>query len=112
MKTTIAYTLGGICLLAALLAIGLGTSWFGLVTARPMAKYAEETRREVFETSRAHQSGVNGAIVDYCLNMRSATEPTQRKALARWIINEASTLQGSLTSEASDCLADARAAMN
>jgi hypothetical protein len=100
----------GLWVLAGLALIGV--SWALLVANRPIAKYAEETRRQTFETSRAHQSGVNSAIADYCLNMQTATDDTQRRALARWIINEAATFKGPLTSESSTCLADARAALN
>jgi len=103
------YVLGGIGGLGAILGIGLATSWFGLVTQRPMNQYAEDTRRLVFEHSRAHQSGTNSAISDYCLNLRTATDPAQKQALARWIINEAGTFEGQLTPDAAACVADARA---
>jgi hypothetical protein len=105
------YTLGGIVGIGLLLGLGVATSWFGLVTERPMRQYAEDTRRLTFEHSRAHQSGVNSAIADYCMNMRLATDPTQKIALARWIVNEAGTFAGPLTADASACVADARAAL-
>ena len=110
MKPVI-YIIGGLLAFGLLLGLGLATSWFGLVTQRPMGQYAEDTRRLTFERSRAHQSGVNSAISDYCLNLRGATDPAQKQALARWIINEAATFEGRLTPDADACLADARAAL-
>jgi len=97
---------------AGVIALGLGTSWFGLVTHRPMAKYAEETRREVFETSRAHQSGVNMAISSDCLNMRREKDAASKAALARFIVSEASTFEGALTPDAAACLSEANSALD
>jgi hypothetical protein len=68
----ILYTLGVLLAFAALLGLGLGTSWFGLVTHRPMAKYAEETRREVYDTSRAYTQGTVGDLRRYCAQWRHA----------------------------------------
>ena len=90
----------------------IGVSWALLIANRPMARYAEETRRQTFEAARARHDGVNSAIADYCLNMTTAADETQKRALARWIVNEAATFEGSLTSEAATCLADARAALH
>jgi len=96
--------------LAAVLAVGAGTSWFGLVTGRPMAKYAEETRREVVETSRAYQHGTNAALSGYCLNMRLAETPTRQRAFARLIVTEADAYRGNtLAPDVEACVADARA---
>jgi hypothetical protein len=112
MKETLTSLAIGACVLLVILLVGAGTSWFGLVAGRPMAKYGEETRREVFETSRAHVSGTNSAISDYCLNMRAASDPAQKKAFARWIINEASTFQGALSADAAACRGEAQAIMD
>jgi hypothetical protein len=101
----------GILTIGAVMALGLATSWFGLITARPMGQYAEDTRRLTFEHSRARQSGVNGAISDYCLNLRTATDPSQRQAMARWIVNEAATYEGPLSRDATDCVSEARSAL-
>lgn len=105
------YALGAVVGFGGLLALGVATSWFGLVTSRPMAQYAEDTRRLTFEHSRARQSGVNGAISDYCLNLRGASDTAQRQALARWIINEAATYEGPLSRDATDCVSEARSAL-
>ena len=107
MKELIATVLGGLLLLALLALAGWGLGWFSLTTARPMAKYGEETRRQVFETSRAHQSGVNSAISGYCMNMRRERDPAARLALARFIQSEADTFEGQLTPSASACVAEA-----
>lgn len=49
--------LGAALALALLLLVGVGTSWFGLAVDRPMQKYQEETRKEVYDTSRQFQQG-------------------------------------------------------
>lgn len=96
---------------ACVLALGVATSWFGLVTSRPMQQYAEDTRRLTFERSRAHQSGVNAGIVEYCLNMRQATDEAQKKAVARFIVSEAATFYGTMNNEAAACVSEAQAAL-
>jgi hypothetical protein len=55
--------------IALALALGLALDWFGLVTERPMAKYAKETQRQVYENSVAHQDGANAGIGIDCANM-------------------------------------------
>lgn len=98
------YVLGGIGILGLFVAL----VWGGLWLSRWTNPFAEDTRRKTFEHSRAHISGTNSAISDYCLNMRTATDPAQKKALARWIINEASTFEGNLTSDSQECLSEAQ----
>lgn len=104
----VGYALLGLVALIALLGVGLGTSWFGLVTERPMAKYAEQTRHEVFQTSAAREEGVNKGILSECLSMRSATDPAQKRALAQFIIGDAGSYEGHLTSASQSCVAEAQ----
>lgn len=111
MKNLLA-TIASVVLIVIVIAlIGWGTGWFGLVSGRPMAKYEAETSRQVFETSRAHQSGVNSMIADYCLNMRREKDPAAKAALARFIHSEVSTFQGQLTAEAAACSREADQAL-
>lgn len=95
-----------------LVLIGLGVFIaLSLGVGRVAAPFAEETRRLTFEQSRAHQSGVNSAISDYCLNMRTATDKAQKAALARFIINEAATFKGPLTADAQSCVSEAQSGL-
>lgn len=107
MRTTL-YIVGGIAGFALLLALGLGTSWFGLVTGRPMAKYAEQTRHEVFQQSAAREEGINKSILSECLSMRSATDAAQKHAMAQFIQADAGSYEGHLTSASQACVAEAQ----
>lgn len=99
----------GALALIALLALGLATSWFGLVTQRPMAKYSEETRKEVYDTSRQYQQGTNRDIARYCEQMRTADNPAAKKAVAALIRSTLSTYDGPLSDDNKDCAAQAGA---
>jgi hypothetical protein len=99
--------LGGALLLGGLLILGVATSWFGLVTGRPMARYQEETRREVYDTSRQYQQGINRDLARYCEQMRSADTVAAKRAVAALIRSTASTYDGPLSPDNQDCLAEA-----
>lgn len=81
--------------------------WIFATSNRPLAKYVEETRRQTFETSRTYIDGKNKTINDYCMNMQTANDTVQRKAMARWIKSEADNLTGKLTPAAQSCVAQA-----
>lgn len=93
----------------ALLLLGWGTSWFGLVTQRPMAKYQEETRKEVYDTSRQYQQGTNRDVARYCEQMRTAPTPEAKKATAALIRSTLSTYDGPLSADNKDCANEAGA---
>lgn len=95
--------------LAALLLVGLATSWFGLITQRPMAKYQEETRKEVYDTSRQYQQGTNRDVARYCEQMRTADTPAAKKAVAALIRSTLSTYDGPLSDDNKDCASEAGA---
>jgi hypothetical protein len=59
---TVGIIFAGLAAVVALTLLGLGTSWFGLVTARPMAVYSKETERRVYVTSVAHH-GYAGIVL-------------------------------------------------
>lgn len=88
-----------------LLALGTATSWFGLVTHRPMAKYAEETRAQVYDTSRQFQQGTNRDLARYCREYAAAEGPAKR-AVAELIRSTLDTYQGELTPANSACVAE------
>lgn len=96
-----------LAILAALLALGWATSWFGLVTQRPMQRYQEETRKEVYDTSRQYEQGTNRDIARYCEQMRGANGPA-KKAVAALIRSTASTYDGTLTPDNQDCVSEAK----
>ena len=103
--------LGGLAaatVVAAIAALGVGTSWFGLVTSRPMQAYAEDTRRLTFEHSKAHIDGTIAGVGDYCLNMREASDPASKKAVAHYIVNLVSTYTGPQPAETQACITEAR----
>lgn len=89
------YGLGGLSALALIMVLGLGTSWFGLVTERPMAKYAKETERQVYVNSVAHQQGADSGIGIDCSNMRNVSNPVaSRHAFAGLVVQDAAAYAG------------------
>ena len=97
----------GVGVFVALVLLGWGTSWFGLVAQRPMAKYAEETRKETYDTSRQYQQGTNRDIARYCEQMRTADNGAAKKAVADLITSTASTYDGPLTPANQGCVSEA-----
>jgi len=98
----------GLLAFIGLLLLGWATSWFGLVTQRPMAKYAEETRKEVYDTSRQYQQGTNRDVARYCEQMRIADNQAAKKAVAALIRSTVSTYDGPLSSDNQQCVTDAQ----
>lgn len=108
----VGYVLGGLCVIVALLILGLGTSWFGLVTSRPMQVYAKETERRVYVQSVAHQQGANSGVGIDCGNMRNVSLPVaQRHAFASLVIQDAAAYSGSadLSPDSRACVSEANA---
>lgn len=104
-----------LAIIAAIVAIVLfvyALSFSGLAFQRLTQPYAEETRRRTYENSAAHQEGVEQQIAAYCLNMRTAKAPGDKKAFASFITSEASTFngEGSLSPETQKCIAEAQIA--
>lgn len=108
MKTSTA-VLSGVAVFGSILLLGTATSWFGLVTHRPMAKYAEETRAQVYDTSRQYQQGTNRDVARYCEQMRTAPNDAGRKAVAALIRSTLSTYDGPLSDDNKDCATEAGA---
>lgn len=104
------YAIYGLLGFAALLLIGWGTSWFGLVAKRPMAKYAEETNRLVESESRRRIDGVNQGIAQLCLNMRRDESASGKRAFAAMILADANSFQKPelLTPDNQACIAEAK----
>ncbi len=96
----------GFLVFVGLLLVGWGTSWFGLVTQRPMRVFQEETRAQVYDTSRQYQQGTNRDIARYCEQMRTAEGPAQ-KAVAALIRSTVSTYDGPLSPDNKDCVSEA-----
>lgn len=98
----------GALALGLLLLLGVATGWFGLVVDRPMQKYQEETRKEVYDTSRQFQQGTNRDLARYCEQMRDAKEVSAKKAVAALIRSTASTYDGPLSDDNTACLSEAK----
>src|SRR5690242_1839628 len=96
-------TLGFLAFFVGLLLLGWATSWFGLVTQRPMARYQEETRAQTYDSSRQYQQGTNRDIARYCEQMRSAPTPASRQAVAALIRSTVSTYDGPLSDDNRQC---------
>lgn len=93
--------------LAGIGLLGWGMGWFDLITGRPMAKYGEETRKEVYDTSRQYQQGTNRDIARYCEQMRTADTVAGKKAVAALIRTTLSTYDGPLSPDAQACASEA-----
>lgn len=99
-----------LAVLAAIIAIsvlGLGTSWFGLVTERPMAKYQMETSRQVYVNSVAHQQGADSGIGIACGNMDNASlSVPERHSYAGIVLATAASYGGiaDLSPESHGCI--------
>ena len=104
----LAFAVAGVVMLIALVIAGWGLGWFSLITGRPMAKYSEETRKEVYDTSRQYEQGTNRDIARYCEQMRGADSSASRKAVAGLIRSTASTFDGRLTDDNTACIAEAK----
>lgn len=106
MRTIFAVVAG----FAALLLLGLGTSWFGLVTSRPMSQYAEETSRLTESNSRRRIDGVNQGIAQMCLNMRRESDANSKRAFASMILTDAASFQRQdlITTDNQACIAEAK----
>lgn len=105
LSTIIKWALAAIVVMCLL---GWALGWFGLVTQRPMAKYGEETRKEVYDTSRQYQQGTNRDIARYCEQMKSAQNDAAKKAVAALIRSTTSTYDGPLSPDNQACVADAQ----
>ena len=92
------YVASFVVIFIAIMLLGLGTSWFGLVAERPMAKYSKETERQVYLNSVAHQQGAESGIGQDCSNMRNVSVPSaQRHAFASLVIQDATAYAGTGT---------------
>jgi hypothetical protein len=108
---TVGIIFAGLAAVVALTLLGLGTSWFGLVTARPMAVYSKETERRVYVTSVAHQQGADSGVGIACANMRNASSPlADRHGYAGIVLSTAASYAGTaaLSSDSQDCVAEAK----
>lgn len=111
MRTALLATVSIIIGLAGAFALIWGLTWLGLFTARPMAKYAKETDRQVYVQSVTHQQGADSGIGIDCSNMRNVSLPAaDRHAFAGLVIQDAAAYAGtaSLSPESLTCLSEAR----
>lgn len=93
-----------IFMVVAFLALVLGIGWFGLVTNRPMAKYAEETRRQVFTESQTYQEGMAQNLDTLCREW----DKTKSPGVADSIRQRSSGYSGPLPSHIQFCIDNVR----
>lgn len=93
-------------LVLTIVLIGWGGSWFGLWATRPQQVYQEETRAQVYDSSRQYNQGTNRDIARYCEQMRTS-EGSAKRAVAALIRTTASTYDGELSVDNRQCVADA-----
>lgn len=91
--------LAGACLLV------VGLSWLGLFAGRPMQKYAVETDKQVYDTSRQYQQGTQLDLSRYCAQYHGA-EGSAKRAIADLIRDTAATYSGPLTPNNQACLSE------
>lgn len=95
--------LAGVVGFALLVALVIGLNWLGLWSSRPMQKYAVETDKQVYDTSRQYQQGTQLDLSRYCAQYHSAAGPA-REAVAGLIRDTAATYTGPLTPNNQACL--------
>ena len=104
MKNNLKIAAAYLAIFAGVLLVGWGTNWFGLVAGRPMAKYAEETRRQVFTESRIYQEGMAQNLDTLCREWRKTDDP----GVAASIRQRAAGYAGPLPAHVETCLYQAR----
>jgi hypothetical protein len=108
MRDIVKLALYAFIALVLVLVLGLGLGWFGMITGRPMAKYQEETRTQVYDQSRSYQQGANRDIARYCQQMRTEPGTSGKKAIAALIRSTMSTYDGPLSPDNQDCVSEAK----
>lgn len=94
--------------LVLLIVFGYGLTWLGLLGDRPVKEYQAETDKRVYDNSRSYQQGTNLDIARYCMQMKTATEPSAKRAVAQLILTTAATYEGPLSPDAESCIDDAK----
>lgn len=93
---------------AALVALVVG----GLYVDRATQKFHQETARQVYANSVAHQQGANSGIGIDCANMRNVSlSDADRHAYASLVLQGVTAYSGDrgLSDDAQDCVREARA---
>lgn len=100
------FSAAGFVVLAVVTVLGLGIG--ALIWNRYTMPYQETTRRLTYENSISHKEGTETMIASYCLNMRTASNPSDKKAFANFITTEASQFSGDLSPSAERCVHEAQ----
>lgn len=85
----------------ALIYLIVGTN---LIVGREFSKFAEETRRQVFEESRSYQEGMAQDLDRLCLEWQT----TDNAAIATSIRHRSSGFKGELPTHIQECVDKAR----
>ena len=80
----------------------------GLVWNRHAAPYAEETRRQTYETSRSYNQGMAVDLDDLCRQWRTNADPVTKAGLADTIRLRSARYTGELPSHVQACVEEVR----
>lgn len=74
---------------------------------RTEQKFDENTKVEVYDSSRTYTKGTNKDLARYCYDFKTQDTDASRKAMAALIRSTAATYDGPLSQENKDCIAEA-----
>lgn len=100
-------SIGALMLILGLIALTIIGTW-ALFFNRPAAKYAEETRRQVYDESRSYRQGMAVDLDELCRQRKLATDEGQKAILADTIRLRSARFTGELPSHVKDCLNEVR----
>jgi hypothetical protein len=98
------WLIGGVVALLVIVALTTLLGGWAAITGRMFGVYNEETRKQIYDSSRQYQQGTNRDLSRYCYQMRTASSPAAKSAVADLIRSTASTYNGSLSPENQSCL--------
>lgn len=102
------HVLAGIGLFAlTLVGLTVFIGW-GALIGRPVATYTEETRRQVYDQSRAYRDGMAVDLDGFCREYRFASDPGEKAVLAETIRLRTARFDGPLPSHIEECINEVR----
>lgn len=98
---------GALALILGLLGLTAAILWF-MFLGRPVAKYTEETRRQVYEESRAYQQGMAVDLDELCRQRKLTQDEGEKAILAETIRLRAARFTGELPAHVEECIHEVR----
>jgi len=90
----------------AVIVVWFALTSFGLFADRQIQKVREETRSQVYDTSREYNEGVNRDLSHYCYEFHK--EDSNKKGLAALIRTTADTFKGIVLPDNQTCITEAK----